>query len=79
MLRSVLFANPFKSIRPKFAHFYSAQSFTTRIYVKAIPKKWDTNEISARFGIVGQVDDVYFVKSEQGTSTESVVITYKTE
>jgi len=56
-----------------------AFDFSSRVFVKAIPSYWDKNEICSRFGIVGQIDDVYFVKNEQGKRINEVVISYKSE
>ena len=44
----------------------SAFDFSNKVFVKSIPKEWDLNEVKARFGIVGQIDDVHQVKDDLG-------------
>ena len=51
--------------------------FSSKVFVKHIPSAWDRNEINARFGIVGKIEDIHEVKNEMGERSRQLIITYE--
>lgn len=42
------------------------RQFSAKVFVRGIPTNWDKNEMLLRFGTVGKLQEIYFVKNSIG-------------
>ena len=47
------------------------------MFVRGVPTDWDQKEIVSRFGRVGPLQQVYFVKNAAGLNTGKLILTYE--
>lgn len=53
--------------------------FQSKVFVRGLPTDWDHAEMIQRFGSVGPISQVFFVKNQQGQNTGKAILTYEEE
>ena len=51
--------------------------FHSKVFIRGIPTDWDHAEMISRFGTIGPISQVYFVRNQQGQNTGKVIMTYE--
>ena len=60
-------------------HFVKNRRFSSKVFLSSLPTYWDKNEISSRFGVIGQLNQVNLIKNSLGRNSGKAIIEYKSQ